>query len=212
MKITVIGASGKAGNLIMAEAINRGHTVTAVVRSKSALTDPAAKTIEKDLFALTYADVEDSDVIIDAFGAWTPETLPLHQTSLQYLCDLLSNKPNRLLVVGGAGSLYTDASHTTRVMDAPDFPDVFKPLASNMGKALDALRSRSDVRWTYLSPAGDFKADGIKSGHYSVGGEELTLNAKGESVISYADYAIAMVDEAENAAHIGVRFSVVGNY
>ncbi|MFV0352654.1 MAG: NAD(P)-dependent oxidoreductase [Oscillospiraceae bacterium] len=212
MKITVIGASGKAGNLIMTEAINRGHTVTAVVRSKSALTDPAAKTIEKDLFALTYADVEDSDVIIDAFGAWTPETLPLHQTSLQYLCDLLSNKPNRLLVVGGAGSLYIDASHTTRVMDTPDFPDVFKPLASNMGKALDALRSRSDVRWTYLSPAGDFKADGIKSDRYITGGEELTLNAKGESVISYADYAIAMVDEAENAAHIGVRFSVVGNY
>ena len=124
MKITVIGASGKAGTLIMAEATNRGHTVTAVVRSKSALTDPAAKTIEKDLFALTYADVEDSDVIIDAFGAWTPETLPLHQTSLQYLCDLLSNKPNRLLLVGGAGSLYTDDSHTTRVMDAPDFTDV----------------------------------------------------------------------------------------
>ena len=78
-----------------------------------------------------------------------------------------------------------------------------------MGKALDALRTRTDVRWTYISPAGDFQADGAKTGKYILAGEELTLNTKGESVISYADYAVAMVDEALNGNHIQQRISVV---
>lgn len=78
-----------------------------------------------------------------------------------------------------------------------------------MGKALDGLRTRNDVRWTYVSPAGDFQADGIRTGKYILGGEELTLNSKGESVISYADYAAAMVDEAVKGNHIQQRISVV---
>lgn len=78
-----------------------------------------------------------------------------------------------------------------------------------MAKALAELRQRSDVRWTYLSPAADFQADGARTGSYILGGEELTLNAKGESVISYADYAIAMVDEAVSGNHIQQRISVV---
>ena len=79
-----------------------------------------------------------------------------------------------------------------------------------MAKALGELRLRNDVKWTYLSPAGDFQVDGARTGKYILGGEELTLNSKGESVISYADYAIAMIDEAENGKHIQQRFSVVG--
>lgn len=94
--------------------------------------------------------------------------------------------------------------------DGPDFPDAFKPLAAAMGQALQELRSRDDVRWTYISPAADFQADGARNGAYSLGGEELTLNAKGESVISYVDYAIAMVDEAVNGNHVRERISVVG--
>jgi len=94
-------------------------------------------------------------------------------------------------------------------METPDFPDVFKPLASNMGKALKELRQRNDVKWTYISPAGDFQADGARTGKYILGGEELTLNSKGESVISYADYAIAFVDEIEKGNHIRQRISVV---
>lgn len=78
-----------------------------------------------------------------------------------------------------------------------------------MGKALEELRLRDDVRWTYISPAGDFQADGEKSGKYILGGEELTLNSKGESIISYADYAAALVDEIENGNHINERISVV---
>lgn len=165
--------------------------------------------IKKDLFDLTANDLAGFDVVIDAFGAWTPETLPQHSTSLKHLCDLVSGKETRLLVVGGAGSLYADAEHTVQIMDGADFPEMFKPLASSMGKALDELRMRTDVKWTYISPAGDFQAEGARSGKYILGGEELILNAKGESVISYADYAACMVDEALNGNHIQQRISVV---
>lgn len=207
MKIAVICANGKQGKLIVQEAIARGVDVTAVVRGENRTL--ATNVIKKDLFDLTTADLEDFDVVIDAFGAWTPETLPQHSTSLKHLCDLVSGTKTRLLVIGGAGSLYVDAAHTTQVMDGADFPEMFKPLASHMGKALDELRTRTDVKWTYLSPAGDFQADGAKTGKYILGGEELTLNSRGESVISYADYAIAMVDEALHGNHIQQRISVV---
>lgn len=208
MKIAVIGANGKAGRLIVKEALSRGHQVTAIVRD-AGTAEPGATVLAKDLFALTYDDVKDNAVVIDAFGAWTPETLEQHQTSLQYLADLLAGKPNRLLVVGGAGSLYVDPAHSLRVMDTPDFPDSFKPLARNMGAAFDALRGRTDVKWTYLSPSANFVADGPRTGSYTPGGEELLVNSQGDSQISYADYAIAMVDEAESAKHEGQRFTVV---
>ena len=161
------------------------------------------------VFDLTSADLAGFDAVVDAFGAWTPETLSQHSTSLAHLCDILSGTDTRLLVVGGAGSLYVNAEHTACVSDGADFPEVFKPLASAMAKALGELRQRNDVKWTYISPAGDFQADGERSGKYILAGEELTLNAKGESIISYADYAIAMVDEIEKGDHIGQRISVV---
>ncbi len=148
-------------------------------------------------------------MVIDAFGAWTEETLPQHSTSLKHLCDILSGTDVRLMIVGGAGSLYVNPEHTVQVMDGPDFPDVFKPLAKAQGKALDELRKREDVRWTLVSPAGDFQAEGERTGKYILGGEELTLNERGESIISYADYAIAMVDEAVKGNHIRQRISVV---
>ena len=207
MKIAVICANGKEGKLIVKEAVDRGLDVTAIVRGENK--SATEKVIQKDLFDLTASDLEGFDVVIDAFGAWTPETLPQHSTSLKHLCNLVSGKGTRLLVVGGAGSLYVNPEHTVQVMDGSDFPDIFKPLAANMGKALDELRTRNDVKWTYVSPAGDFQADGAKTGKYILGGEELTLNSKGESVISYADYAVAMVDEAVQGNHIQQRISVV---
>ncbi|MCI8270444.1 MAG: NAD(P)-dependent oxidoreductase [Lachnospiraceae bacterium] len=209
MKIAVICANGKEGKMLVKEAVARGIDVTAVVRGENQ--SDAAAVIKKDLFDLTTADLEGFDVVIDAFGAWTPETLPLHSTSLKHLCDLVSGKETRLLVVGGAGSLYVNPEHTIQVMDGTDFPELFKPLASHMGKALDELRTRTDVKWTYLSPAGDFQADGKRSGKYILGGEELILNSQGESVISYADYAVAMIDEALEGNHIQQRISVVAD-
>ena len=207
MKIAVICANGKAGKLIVKEAVSRGLDVTAVVRGENAT--EAKEVLKKDLFDLTADDLKEFDVVIDAFGAWTEETLPIHSTSLKHLCDILSGTETRLLIVGGAGSLYVNPEHTVCVADGPDFPDAFKPLASAMAKALSELRERKDVKWTYISPAGDFQAEGERTGKYILGGEELTLNSKGESIISYADYAIAMVDEAVNGNHIQKRISVV---
>ena len=207
MKMAVVCANGKAGKLIVNEAVERGLDVTAVVRGENKTR--AQRVITKDLFELTSEDLAGFDVVIDAFGAWTEDTLPLHSTSLKHLGDVLSGTETRLLVVGGAGSLYVNPEHTACVADGPDFPDVFKPLAAAMAKALTELRERKDVKWTYISPAGDFQAEGERSGKYILGGEELTLNAKGESIISYADYAIAMVDDAVKGDHIQQRISVV---
>lgn len=209
MKIAVVCANGKAGKLIVKEAVDRGHDVTAVVRGENQTV--AQHTLVKDLFDLTSEDLAGFDAVVDAFGAWTPETLSEHSTSLAHLCDILSGTETRLLVVGGAGSLYVNPEHTVVVADGPEFPEAFKPLAAAQGKALEELRARDDVRWTLISPAADFQADGERTGAYILAGEELRLNDAGESVISYADYAIAMVDEAERTsdAHIRQRISVV---
>lgn len=207
MKIAVICANGKAGKLIVKEAVNRGLDVTAVVRTENQT--EAQNVLQKDLFDLTAADLKDFDVVVDAFGAWTEDTLYQHSTSLKHLCDILSGTDIRLLVVGGAGSLYVNPEHTAVVSDGPDFPPQFLPLAKAQGKAFEELRERNDVKWTFISPAGDFRAEGERTGKYILGGEELALNSKGESVISYADYAIAMIDEAVNGNNIQKRISVV---
>ena len=207
MKIAVVCANGKAGQLITKEALQRGLDVTAIVRGENR--SAAAQSISRDVLDITANDLKGFDVVVDAFGAWTEDTLPLHSSSLKVLCDALSGTDTRLLVVGGAGSLYVNPEHTVCVADGPDFPDMFEPLAAAMAKALSELRQRDDVKWTYISPAGDFQAEGGRSGNYILGGEELTLNEKGESVISYADYAVAMVDEIMEGGHIKERISVV---
>ncbi len=206
-KIAVVAANGKAGQLIVREAVERGNDVTAFVRSENRTV--AENVVVKDIMDLTPKDLVGFDAVVDAFGAWTPETLPQHSTTLAHLCDILSGTDTRLLVVGGAGSLYVNPEHTMTVSETPNFPEMFKPLASAMAKALSDLRERDDVRWTYISPAGDFQAKGERTGKYILAGEELTLNDRGESIISYADYAIAMVDEIESGDHIQQRISVV---
>lgn len=207
MKIAVVCANGRAGQLIVKEAVDRGLDVTAIVRGENKSVAPHS--VNKDLFALTSEDLKDFDAVVDAFGAWTEDVLPLHSTSLKVLCDALSGTNTRLLVVGGAGSLYVNPEHTAIVSDGPDFPPQFLPLAQAQGKALAELSERTDVKWTFISPAGDFQAEGERTGKYILAGEELTLNDKGESIISYADYAIAMVDEITEGNHIRERISVV---
>lgn len=91
----------------------------------------------------------------------------------------------------------------------PNGSSIQAKICQDNGKALEELRERSNVKWTYISPAGDFQADGEQSGKYILGGEELTLNSRGESIISYADYAIVLVDEIEKGNHICQRISVV---
>lgn len=207
MEIAVIAANGKAGKKIVEEAIARGHEVTAIVRGENKTT--AKKQIIKDLYDLTPEDLAGFDAVVDAFGVFASEKMEEYQTSTKHLADILSKSPTRLLVVGGAGSLYVNSEHTVQLLDTPDFPEAFKPLASSMGKGLNLLKERDDVNWTYISPASDFQADGEKTGHYLLAGEELTLSSNGESVISYADYAVAIIDEIENGKHFKERISVV---
>lgn len=207
MKIAVICANGKAGQLITKEAVNRGFDVTAVVRGENK--SAAKNAVVKDLFDLSADDLKGFDAVVDAFGAWTAETIPQISEAVKKLCGILAGSKTRLLIVGGAGSLYVNPEHTLTVADGADFPDAWKPLASAHSDALNYLRGVKNVDWTYISPAGDFRADGEKTGKYILGGEELALNSKGESVISYADYAIAMVDEIEKGGNIQKRISVV---
>jgi putative NADH-flavin reductase len=208
MKLAIIGANGKAGKLLVKEEVERGHEVTAIIR-QDAPVHPKASVLVKDLFNLTYEDLEDNEVIIDAFGTWEPDTLFLHRTTLKYLADLLSGKPNRLLVVGSAGSLFVDSAHTMRVLDSPDIPEMFIPLSTVMTSAYDDLKLRTDLVWTYFSPAGFFDAAGLRTGEYRLGQDELLVNSKGESYLSYADGAIALIDEAENGKYRNQRFTAV---
>ena len=207
MKIAVVCANGKAGQLIVKEAVNRGFDVTAFVRGENKSDAPNA--VIKDLFKITKDDLAPFDAVIDAAGAWTPDTVHIVPDAVKYLADLLRGTDTRLLVVGGAGSLFVDNEHTKTVFDVTPFPEAAIPVVKAHQVALDELRKYDDVKWTYISPAGDFQADGERTGKYLLGGEELILSSSGESVISYADYAIAMIDEVVNGDHIKQRIGVV---
>lgn len=200
MKIAVVCANGKAGSLIVKEAAARGLDVTAVVRGEN-------RSVAKSALI---KDLKPFDVIVDAFGAWTADTVGGIPAAVRHLCGLIEGTNKRLIVVGGSGSLYVNPEHTACVADGPDFPDAFKPLAAAHDEALSFLRTQNSVKWTYVSPAADFRADGERTGRYIPGGEELVLNDRGESVLSYADYAVALVDEITNGHHIGERISVAG--
>ncbi len=210
-KIAIIGANGKQGQCLTNEAVLRNFDVTAVIRQPTCKNKKAA-VLQKDLFDLTPADLNGFDAVIDAFGVWESEKFGEHTASLTALCECVKNTKTRLLVVGGAGCLYTGKDHTTMLVDAPDFPKEFFALARAEADAFLKLTQRTDVLWTYLSPPLDFKADGKRTGTYTLAGKELPVNGNGESTISYADYAIAMIDEVENAHFIQDNFSVVSSY
>ena len=208
MKIAVVAANGKAGQLIVEEAVKRGHDVTAIVRSKNKT--QAQHLLKKALFNLTKEDLAGYDVVATAFGAWTAETLPLHSKSIEHFNDLLAGTNTRFLVVGGAGSLYVDKEKKVRLVDTAEFPAEYKPLASAQADELDLLRTKKDLNWTFVSPAPEFIPDGAHTGEYILAGDFFTVNEAGESKISYADYAIAFVDEIEFGKHIQERISVLG--
>ncbi|MBR6384031.1 MAG: NAD(P)H-binding protein [Lachnospiraceae bacterium] len=208
MKIAVVAANGRVAQKVVKEAQERGFDVTAYAREDENKSN-AATYIKKDILDLTKEDLAGFDAVVDGFGAWEEDKLDGHVKTSQHLCDILSGTDTRLLIVGGAGSLYVNPEHTAVVSDGADFPAMFLPLAKAQGEELAKLRERNDVKWTFISPAGDFQADGERSGKYILAGEELTLNSRGESIISYADYAIAMVDEIEKGDHIQQRISVV---
>ncbi|MBM6675685.1 NAD(P)H-binding protein [Olsenella uli] len=207
LKIAVVAANGRVGQLVVREALERGLDVTAVVRGENRTA--AEKSLVKDALALTAADLAGFDVVVDAAGGWTPETIPAITNVAVHLADCVAGTSTRLVVVGGAGSLFVNPEHTATVDQGPDFPEDWKPLSAAHGAALANLRERTDVSWTYISPAADFQADGARTSAYTLAGEELTLNAAGASTVSYADYAIAIVDLVESGEHVRERVSVV---
>lgn len=156
MKIGVIGATGKAGSLIAKEAIERGHEVTAIVRNASKLTAPKTAVLEKDVFQLTAEDLKAFDVVVNAFGA-APGSEHLHVEAGRVLIEALKAAPStRLIVVGGAGSLFIDEAKTTRVMETPDFPKEYLATAQNQGKNLEDLQQSTGIQWTFISPSAFF--------------------------------------------------------
>lgn len=210
MKIAIIGATGKAGKLIMEEALKRNLDVTAIVRNKSKLSNSKVKVIEKDLFDLNKDDLKDFDTVVSAFGIWEEKELPKHAEVMNHLCDILSDTNIRLMVVGGAASLFVNKEHTMMLIESPDFPKGWINLATNSNKAFEILKGKKNILWAYVSPSADFQADGEKTGEYKIGeNDELCFNSKGESVISYADFAIAFVDEIENKKFLNKRITFV---
>ncbi|QQD82542.1 NAD(P)-dependent oxidoreductase [Bacillus siamensis] len=209
MKIGIIGATGKAGSLILKEAVSRGHEVTAIVRDAAKLKEDKISIIEKNIIDLTSDDLKKLDVAVNAFGAPLGEE-QAHVDAGRALIRALKGMDTRAVIVGGAGSLYVDENKTVSVMDTPDFPEIFIPTAKGQGRNLQELKETSDMNWTFISPSAVFDPDGKRTGFYQSGKDHLLVNSKGESYISYADYAIAVLDEIENPKHINERFTVVG--
>ena len=210
MKIAVIGAAGKAGKLIAREALDRRHEVTAIVKPGSENRVPAGCAIlAKSLFDLTAADLKDFGAVVNAFG--TPYDVPgkeqEHIDAAKLLIAIGKELPEvRFLTIGGYGSLYTDETKTKQVVDG--IPKTVGAVPWAAKEALDLFKA-ADMNWTFFSPAGFFDPKGARSGSYTLGGDVVILNRMGQSYISYADFAVAMVDEIEQGKHIRERVTAV---
>ncbi len=207
MKIAVVASNGQVSQLIIKELLSRGHEVTGFARSANR--SAAQNFVQKDILALTKEDLTGFDAVVSGFGVLDPALMDNFTKTSQHLADLVAGTDTRLYIVGGAGSLYVDATHKVQLFDTPDFPAELAPLARAHGAALDALRARKDAHWVYVSPAADFVEDGARTGKYKCGGEELTLSGAGESVISYADYTVGMADLIEKNDLSQIRVSLV---
>lgn len=207
MKIAVVGATGKAGQLVVKEALSRGHEVTAVVRNRSKVTTEGVQVLEKEVFDLQAADLQSFDVVVNAFGAPLGQE-QLHVTAGKALIEALSGSDTRLIVIGGAGSLFVDEAKTTQLFNTPEFPEMFLATAKNQGQNLADLQNSTGLKWTFISPSAFFDPEGKRTGSYTLGKDHLLVNSKGHSYVSYEDFAIAVVDEIETAKHVNERFTL----
>ena len=200
-KIAIIGATGRAGSQLLEEALRRGHSVTAIARNTASLAGRPGVTTRQldvtDAAALEQA-LAGHDVVLSAahFSGIKPQAIiePVKRAGVK-----------RLLVVGGAGSLLLPSGH--KVIDSPDFPEAYKAEATAGGHYLDTLRQEHELDWTFLSPSAEF-VEGARTGVYTLGKDHLLIGADGRSWITFADYAIAMLDEVEKPAHSRQRFTV----
>ena len=211
MNIVVYGANGRVGHRTVAEARARGHHVTAVVRNPaSASFDPDVRVLQGDAsdadsVASTAAG---QDVAISTVGGLASGTTgSLYTDAARGLLAGLSRAGvHRLIVNGGSGGL--EVSPGVKAVDTPGFPDFAKEEALSQIAALDVYRSAAtSVDWTYVSPAAEFEP-GTRTGRYRLDGDQLLRDEEGRSALSMEDYAIALLDEAETAAHPRQRISV----
>lgn len=205
MKIALIGATGFVGSGILSESLDRGHDVTGIVTNPDKLPRHPRLTPAKgdvaDTETLTSL-IAGHDVVISAFNPGKDES----GAGARSIIDAARRSGvARLLVVGGAGTL--EVAPGKRLVDQPDFPAEWKEGSLKTAAVLEALRGETELNWTFLSPAA-MLAPGERTGHYRVGGDRLLTGADGQSRISIADYAVAMLDEAEQPRHPRARFSV----
>lgn len=210
MKIALVGATGFIGSAILSEALARGHQVLALVSQPQKLTATsqlAVKGIDVfDTSALTAA-LQGVDVLISAFsGHKSADVAGYYRQGFDSILRAAqAAKVARVLVVGGAASL--KVADGSMLLDNPHFPAEYRGSAEGAWYALQQLRAQSTQPWSYLSPAAEI-FPGEKTGQFRLGGDQLLVDADGKSRISNGDYAVAMLDEAENAAHKNQRFSV----
>ncbi|WP_395652169.1 NAD(P)-dependent oxidoreductase [Brevundimonas sp.] len=199
MKIAVLGASGRAGSEITTELAARGHAVTAIARKPEAIPTAAGVTVVRgdasDPAALA-ALIKGSDVVVSALHFDIP--------AASLLSALKSAGVPRLLVTGGAASL--EVAPGVRLIDTPEFPEEWKVFAQGGITFLDALRTETEIDWTFFSPAAVIE-ETPRLGHFRLGTDQLVVDDKGESHIGFSDYAIAMADEVEQHRYSRRRFT-----
>jgi hypothetical protein len=204
MNIALVGATGKIGRQIARTALERGHSVTAVVRSDANLPpelDGARIVIATldDHDALTAA-VRGHDVLASAYGPASPETAStLSTVATQLIAAARAAGIRRLVVVGGAGSL--EIAPGLQLVDAPDFPAAYKPFALAARDAFGIYRSAEDLDWTFYAPAAEI-GPGEARGRFRTAAKTFLSDAQGHSQIHYPDYAAAFVDEIEHPQYV----------
>lgn len=205
MKVVLYGASGNAGSRILCELQSRGHHVTAAVRNPEKL--PAeTKTVRDDLSNIDRIAeiIAGSDAVISAYMPPPDDTDQLIPVTGRLIDAIRKSGNPRLIVVGGAASLEVAPGLT--LLASGHVPAAWLPIATSHSKTLDLLKS-SDIPWTYFSPAGFFEP-GQRTGKFRLGKDQLITDEKGDSRISYEDYAVALVDELEYPANIRQRFTI----
>jgi putative NADH-flavin reductase len=200
-KIAIIGATGRAGSQLLEEALRRGHSVTAIARDTSKIGQRAG-VVTRNVDALDanalQAAIAGHDVVLSAAHF---ATLPASAV----VGPVKKAGVKRLLVVGGAGSLLLP--DCTRVIDSAGFPEAYKAEASAGAEFLGTLREEKDLDWTFLSPSAEF-VEGERTGKFRIGQDDLLVSSEGRSWITFADYAIAMLDEVETPKYSRKRFAV----
>lgn len=210
MKLALFGASGTIGQRILREALRRGHTVTAIMRDPSRLTDqhPHLTAVVGDVLdpARVAAAVAGHEAVLSAYGPTGgagAETIAAAARAL--ITGLNAAGVTRLVVVGGAGSL--EVAPGRKLIDTPQFQEA-KPVARAHAEALAIYRTAgADLAWSYLSPAA-LVEPGERTGAFRLGGDQLLTDAEGQSRISAEDYAVAFLDEVEHPRHVRQRFTV----